>query len=63
MKMVRLRVPDGAELNFGTTSYKASNSPKHIGENEILCTLEHVCISSAPRPALCVCQMSPSPRR
>ena len=41
MKMVRLKLNNADELNFGTTSYKVSNSGKHLGEGEVLVTEEH----------------------
>ena len=41
MKMVRLRLNQCDELNFGDTSYKVSNSGRHLGENEVLVSEEH----------------------
>ena len=41
MKMVRLRLNNCDELNFGNTRYQVSNSGRHLGEGEVLVREEH----------------------
>ena len=41
MKMVRLKLNNCDELNFGGQRYVVSNSGKHLGEGEVLVSEEH----------------------
>lgn len=41
MKMVRLRLDQCDELNFGDVRYVVSNSERHLGKNEVLVREDH----------------------